>query len=300
MSIATPQRHGAASLGRGARVEWSLDPGDTASVPDLRHRIVGCLRALAAPGSDLTDAEIVVGELLSNALAHTRGPTWVQPALGRRRTRCSASPTSARSSRAPSAAGDLTHRPRTATARCTPELPADPLADGGRGAVPDHHAGPRRRRRAARHRRLGAVGDAGPQRAPAPPRDGRRAGRADPRSAALTRPRPGGPAARSRRHASRPPARGPARRGPGPAAGCRPRCAPRRSPRRRSCTRLTRSPRSNGTGRRPRRRAAAARRRRAAISSSMPAPVRAETATARGCLRAAAGPRRPGRRRRPC
>jgi len=132
MSITTQQRHvtGTASLGRGVRVEWSLEPGDTASVPALRHRIVGCLLALAAPGSDLTDAEIVVGEVLSNAMAYTVGPTWVSlrwdgihpmlsvadvgPGFVRALTRDGV----------PRAAGDRTLRA---------SLPTDPLAEGGRG-----------------------------------------------------------------------------------------------------------------------------------------------------------------------
>jgi anti-sigma regulatory factor (Ser/Thr protein kinase) len=130
MSIATPQRHGAASLGRGARVEWSLEPGDTASVPDLRHRIVGCLRALAAPGSDLTDAEIVVGELLSNAMAHTQGPTWVSLRWDGVHPMLSVADLGPELARA-LGGGDLPATDDDRTLRA--ELPADPLADGGRG-----------------------------------------------------------------------------------------------------------------------------------------------------------------------
>jgi anti-sigma regulatory factor (Ser/Thr protein kinase) len=138
MSIVTAQpqltgggrRGGSASLGRGVRVEWSLEPGDAASVPGLRHRILGCLRALAARGSDLTDAEIVVGELLSNAMAHTTGPTWVSLRWDGAHPMLSVADAGPGFLRAlgrdgfPAADGDRTLRA---------ELPADPLADGGRG-----------------------------------------------------------------------------------------------------------------------------------------------------------------------
>ena len=130
MSIATPQRHvaGSASLGRGVRVEWSLEPGDTASVPRLRHRILGCLRALAAPESDLTDAEIVVGELLSNATAHTTGPTWVTLRWDGVHPMLSVADLGPDFVRALDRDGRL---PDDRTLRAS--LPADPLADGGRG-----------------------------------------------------------------------------------------------------------------------------------------------------------------------
>ena len=58
-------------------MEWTLQPGDTAAIPALRRRMVGWLARGAAPGSDLNAAELVIGELLSNALAHTAGPAWV-------------------------------------------------------------------------------------------------------------------------------------------------------------------------------------------------------------------------------
>jgi anti-sigma regulatory factor (Ser/Thr protein kinase) len=133
MSIATPQRHvaGTASLGRGVRVEWSLEPGDTASVPRLRHRILRCLRALAAPGSDLTDAEIVVGELLSNATAHTTGPTWVSLRWDGVHPLLSVADLGPGFIRTLAREGRLTGTGDDRTLRAS--LPADPLADGGRG-----------------------------------------------------------------------------------------------------------------------------------------------------------------------
>jgi anti-sigma regulatory factor (Ser/Thr protein kinase) len=131
MSIATPQRHGTASLGRGVRVEWSLLPGDTASVPDLRHRIVRCLDALAAPGSDLTDAEIVVGELLSNAMAHTRGPTWVSLRWDGVHPMLSVADVGPSLARVLDEGGRFPATDADRTLRAA--LPTDPLADGGRG-----------------------------------------------------------------------------------------------------------------------------------------------------------------------
>lgn len=58
-------------------MEWSLHPQDRAAAHRLRHHIMACLTRLAAPGSDLSAAEIVVGELLSNAIAHTHSAAWV-------------------------------------------------------------------------------------------------------------------------------------------------------------------------------------------------------------------------------
>ena len=132
---AAPQQHGSgtpASLGRGVRVEWSLEPGDTASVPELRHRIIRCLHRLAEPGSDLTDAEIVVGELLSNAMAHTTGPTWVSLRWDGVHPMLSVADVGPGFLRAPMHDGGGLPAPgddRTLRAA----LPRDPLADGGRG-----------------------------------------------------------------------------------------------------------------------------------------------------------------------
>jgi anti-sigma regulatory factor (Ser/Thr protein kinase) len=132
---AAPRQHGDAnppSLGLGARVEWSLEPGDTASVPELRHRIIRCLRQLAEPGSDLTDAEIVVGELLSNAMAHTAGPTWVSLRWDGVHPMLSVADVGPGFLRAPMHDGGGLPAPgddRTLRAA----LPRDPLADGGRG-----------------------------------------------------------------------------------------------------------------------------------------------------------------------
>jgi anti-sigma regulatory factor (Ser/Thr protein kinase) len=52
-------------------MNWYLRSADTAAVPPLRREIMRFLRHQAAPGGDFASAELVVGELLSNAVAHT-------------------------------------------------------------------------------------------------------------------------------------------------------------------------------------------------------------------------------------
>lgn len=58
-------------------MEWTLEPADTAAAPRLRRQILRALRRIAAEDADLAATEIVVGELLSNALAHTAGRAWI-------------------------------------------------------------------------------------------------------------------------------------------------------------------------------------------------------------------------------
>jgi anti-sigma regulatory factor (Ser/Thr protein kinase) len=52
-------------------MSWYLRTADTAAVPPLRHEIMKYLRHQADDGSDFASAELVIGELLSNAVAHT-------------------------------------------------------------------------------------------------------------------------------------------------------------------------------------------------------------------------------------
>lgn len=58
-------------------MEWALEPADTAAVPRLRQQIMRLLARQAGPDADLAASEVVVAELLSNALAHTAGQAWV-------------------------------------------------------------------------------------------------------------------------------------------------------------------------------------------------------------------------------
>jgi anti-sigma regulatory factor (Ser/Thr protein kinase) len=62
--------------GRGL-LSWTLGAGDAARVSKVRHQVMTALRGRAAAEGDLDCAELVVAELLNNALAHTAGPAWV-------------------------------------------------------------------------------------------------------------------------------------------------------------------------------------------------------------------------------
>jgi anti-sigma regulatory factor (Ser/Thr protein kinase) len=97
------------------RMDWYLHPGDTAGVPRLRRQIMDYLARTAAPGADLAGTEVVVGELLSNAVAHTPGPAWVNLQWDGEHPRLRIT--------------DIGDGP----ADLIPALPADPLSDGGRG-----------------------------------------------------------------------------------------------------------------------------------------------------------------------
>jgi anti-sigma regulatory factor (Ser/Thr protein kinase)/predicted ArsR family transcriptional regulator len=60
-------------------MDWYLDAvGDRAAqVSALRREIAGFLERHAEPGSDVSDAELIVSELLTNAVRHADGPAWV-------------------------------------------------------------------------------------------------------------------------------------------------------------------------------------------------------------------------------
>src|SRR3954453_9370787 len=78
MSIARQRRRQRRrASGQGERVEWALEPADTAAVHRLRHQIMQTLGRIATPDADLSAAAIVVAELLTNALAHASGQAWV-------------------------------------------------------------------------------------------------------------------------------------------------------------------------------------------------------------------------------
>jgi anti-sigma regulatory factor (Ser/Thr protein kinase) len=56
-------------------VDWYLDePGEAAR---LRHQIGRYLERHAAPGADIAGAELIVSELIANALRHAQGAAWV-------------------------------------------------------------------------------------------------------------------------------------------------------------------------------------------------------------------------------
>ncbi len=58
-------------------MDWYLAPADPAALHELRHEIRGYLARHAAEGSRVDDAELVVEELVGNALRHAGGPVWV-------------------------------------------------------------------------------------------------------------------------------------------------------------------------------------------------------------------------------
>jgi anti-sigma regulatory factor (Ser/Thr protein kinase) len=134
MGNARQRRHGVdrgpAGADRGDRVEWTLEPADTSAVNRLRHQIMQTLARIATPNADLSPTEIVVAELLTNALAHTAGRAWVSlrwdgvhPLL----SVADLGPGFAM----PSSNGGSTQI--NADRTLVPRLPDDPLAEGGRG-----------------------------------------------------------------------------------------------------------------------------------------------------------------------
>jgi anti-sigma regulatory factor (Ser/Thr protein kinase) len=110
----------------------------------LRHQIMTVLSGEVLPGEDLGAAEVVVAELLSNAVAHGTGPCWVtlrwegvHPLL----SVADAGPGFRSGPVPPARVSDeeLGASPQSATPQsagpqfAAPQLPADPLAPSGRG-----------------------------------------------------------------------------------------------------------------------------------------------------------------------
>jgi len=58
-------------------VKWALEPADPAAIPRLRRQIMRSLSRRSGAESDLDASELVVAELLSNALSHTTGRAWI-------------------------------------------------------------------------------------------------------------------------------------------------------------------------------------------------------------------------------
>jgi anti-sigma regulatory factor (Ser/Thr protein kinase) len=129
-------------LSRGGRVEWSLEPADTAAIPRLRQRIMRLLGRQASRDADLAASEVVVAELLTNALAHTAGKAWVSLRWDGTHPLLSVAdlgpgfPTGEASAGAGASGGTTIVGPRppmTTERSLVAQLPEDPLADGGRG-----------------------------------------------------------------------------------------------------------------------------------------------------------------------
>lgn len=58
-------------------MDWYLEPGDRGAARALRQEVQDYLRRHAEPGSELDDAELVIEELVGNAVRHAGGPVWV-------------------------------------------------------------------------------------------------------------------------------------------------------------------------------------------------------------------------------
>jgi anti-sigma regulatory factor (Ser/Thr protein kinase) len=58
-------------------MDWYLDGGDRASLSALRHEIMAYLGRHAEVDCDLSDAELVVEEIVGNAVRHAGGSIWV-------------------------------------------------------------------------------------------------------------------------------------------------------------------------------------------------------------------------------
>ena len=118
------------------RQAWYLHTGDAAGVPRLRREIMTYLAEHAMPGSDLTGTEVVISELLGNAVAHTPGPAWVHVEWDGEHPRLRVCDVG--EGFCPVAVnGTAEHMNGTGhqngTDSLQPELPPDPLSDTGRG-----------------------------------------------------------------------------------------------------------------------------------------------------------------------
>lgn len=58
-------------------MDWMLTGDDTTALPDLRTEIVQYLRRHGVADADVAGAEVVVSELVTNAIRHADGPVWV-------------------------------------------------------------------------------------------------------------------------------------------------------------------------------------------------------------------------------
>ena len=59
-------------------MEWALDGRSATAIAAVRREITAYLGRHAEPDSDVAGAEVVIAELLSNALEHAPGPAWVR------------------------------------------------------------------------------------------------------------------------------------------------------------------------------------------------------------------------------
>jgi anti-sigma regulatory factor (Ser/Thr protein kinase) len=58
-------------------MDWYLSGEDRLALRSLRHEISGYLQRHGEPGTDVSDAELIVEEVVGNAVRHADGPVWV-------------------------------------------------------------------------------------------------------------------------------------------------------------------------------------------------------------------------------
>lgn len=58
-------------------MDWYVDHNEPAAIPALRHEVDGYLRRHAADGDGISEAVLIVDELVSNAIRHAGGDVWV-------------------------------------------------------------------------------------------------------------------------------------------------------------------------------------------------------------------------------
>jgi anti-sigma regulatory factor (Ser/Thr protein kinase) len=95
-------------------LEWQFETGDELDASAMQAELIEHLRRDADPAGDLTAAELIVGELLSNVVRHARSPITV------RLDWCGEFPTLS--------IAEAARYEHPAIA-----LPSDPLAESGRG-----------------------------------------------------------------------------------------------------------------------------------------------------------------------
>jgi anti-sigma regulatory factor (Ser/Thr protein kinase) len=124
-----PQRIGVA----GDRMDWTLRSQDARAVPPLRREIMAFLRRQTTADGDFASAELVIGELLSNAVAHSQVRARVSLRWEGEHPVLSVADVGRPTRRLTS----TTDRPSVPASGPVgmpePALPTDPLADGGRG-----------------------------------------------------------------------------------------------------------------------------------------------------------------------
>jgi anti-sigma regulatory factor (Ser/Thr protein kinase) len=115
-------------LGQYPDVDWFLDGHDPSAVTALRHEVTDYLQRHAVDGGDLDDAQLVVSELLGNAVRHAAGPVWVTVSWG------GESPTMTVQDLGPGFDPALLENAGTRA--------IDPLQESGRGLFLIHHLAP--------------------------------------------------------------------------------------------------------------------------------------------------------------